>query len=395
MTSPRIGIDLRAGRSNWLGGLYYLRNLILAVRSLPEDQQPELIGLLPVDDPEVSADALGDIISTVAFCGGVPHASASTRVRNRIRQLFDSASNVPFGIGRAALREEIDVLFPTLARELPGGVVPLPWLYDLQHLHKPGNFSRRERVSRSRSFRQVLRSKKLLVVSSAVAAAELARRYPRAAPRLRVLRFTTVLDGDWFDGDPFCVAERYGFGRDFLLMPGQFWVHKDHRVAFESMRLLRDTGVDVCLVCTGSTNDYRRPDHMRTLEAFLSEHRLQKQVHILGVVPRSDYIQLLRAARLVIQPSAYEGWSSIVEDARALGKRVVLSNIPVHIEQAPEGGLFFRCGDAEALAERILDGLRMHPAVTTEGDARNRQQRRVSDYGRRFVAIAREAFEMQ
>lgn len=387
---PRIGLDLRAGRDNWLGGLYYLRNLILAVKSLPAGEQPELIGLLPVDDPDVRSEALADILEFVPFRGGEPQASPAGKVRNRLRRLLDSGGDVPFGIERAILKAGIEVIFPMLTRSLRSDVAQLPWFYDLQHLHEPGNFSRSERTARNRTFKRIAESAKLIVVSSSVGADEIARQYPRATDKLRVLRFTTVLEENWFDSDPSHIAAQYGLREGFLLCPGQFWIHKDHRVAFDSIRILRDSGVDVCLVCTGHTSDYRRPTYFRTLETFASDHGLQDHIRILGVLPRSDYIQLLRATRLVVQPSVYEGWSSVVEDARALGKRIVLSDIPVHAEQAPEGGRYFRAGDAAGLAACIRDALSLDAAITSELASRTSQHIRTLDYARRFVAIAKE-----
>lgn len=97
-------------------------------------------------------------------------------------------------------------------------------------------------------------------------------------------------------------------------------------------------------------------------------------MQVLGVVPRSDYVQLVRAAALIVQPSRYEGWSSVVEDARALRKRIVLSDIAVHLEQAPPGGIYFRTGDATAFAGRIVEGLEV-PLPADERTANDRPSR--------------------
>jgi glycosyltransferase involved in cell wall biosynthesis len=146
------------------------------------------------------------------------------------------------------------------------------------------------------------------------------------------------------------------------------------------------------LACTGPTDDYRNPRHLERLRAFLDEHGLDEYVRILGVVPRADYIQLIRAAALVVQPSRYEGWSSVVEDARALGKRMVLSDIAVHVEQAPRGALYFRTGDPTDLAQRLIEGLELAPALD-EHEALARQAGRITTYARTFEGIAREAVE--
>jgi hypothetical protein len=43
----------------------------------------------------------------------------------------------------------------------------------------------------------------------------------------------------------------------------------------------------------------------------------------------------------VINPSKFEGWSSSVEQANAISKKIILSNINVHKEQNPTRGYFF------------------------------------------------------
>ena len=71
---------------------------------------------------------------------------------------------------------------------------------------------------------------------------------------------------------------------------------------------------------------------------------------MLGKVPRVDQLQLLRRAAFVVQPSSCEGWNTGVEEARALGKRVLLSDLQVHREQAWEDCRLFNVGNISALA---------------------------------------------
>ena len=43
----------------------------------------------------------------------------------------------------------------------------------------------------------------------------------------------------------------------------------------------------------------------------------------------------------VIQPSKFEGRSSTVEQAKSMGKKILLSNIGIHKEQNPLRGKYF------------------------------------------------------
>ncbi len=61
---------------------------------------------------------------------------------------------------------------------------------------------------------------------------------------------------------------------------------------------------------------------------------------------------LLAHAVAVINPSRFEGWSSSVEEAKALGKPLIVSDIPVHREQVAGRTTadLFGVDDADALA---------------------------------------------
>lgn len=54
----------------------------------------------------------------------------------------------------------------------------------------------------------------------------------------------------------------------------------------------------------------------------------------------------------LLNPSRFEGWSTTVEEAKAAGTPMILSDIPVHREQAPNAR-FVGQDDAPALADAI------------------------------------------
>jgi glycosyltransferase involved in cell wall biosynthesis len=109
----------------------------------------------------------------------------------------------------------------------------------------------------------------------------------------------------------------------------------------------------VHLVCTGPTQDYRNLEYFAALQYKLCEWGIEPLVHIVGMIPRYDQIMLIRGASAVIQPSLFEGWSTVLEDARALGQRVIATDFPVHIEQNVPGAIYFKQGDATDCAQAI------------------------------------------
>ena len=68
---------------------------------------------------------------------------------------------------------------------------------------------------------------------------------------------------------------------------------------------------------------------------------LAGQIIFLGQIPYADLVNLMRAAAVVIQPSLFEGWCTIVQDAKAIGRPLICSDLSVHREQAPDAIGFF------------------------------------------------------
>jgi glycosyltransferase involved in cell wall biosynthesis len=111
------------------------------------------------------------------------------------------------------------------------------------------------------------------------------------------------------------------------------------------------------------------------------------------MVSRADQIEIFRKAAAVVQPSRFEGWSTVVEDAKAVGRPMLLSDIPVHLEQAPEE-TFFKVGSHEDLAsvlEVMLLSLEPGPDKQSEAAAAEASADRGRRAAERFMEIAHEA----
>lgn len=148
---------------------------------------------------------------------------------------------------------------------------------------------------------------------------------------------------------------RYKFSGEYFLLPNQFWKHKNHRVVIEALGLLRKEGKKVLVLTTGSTEDYRNPQFFASLMAYANELGVLNDFRPLGLVPANDLVALMLHASAIINPSYFEGWSTSVEEAKSLGKRIVVSDIAVHREQNPSRARYFSPDDAVALAVALWD----------------------------------------
>ena len=230
-------------------------------------------------------------------------------------------------------------------------------------------------------------------MSSKTAESDFQKFFPEATHKSKVLSFRTSPTSIWYEVDPGQVQQEYSLPDRFFLVSNQFWQHKNHLLLFKALKLLQEKSIHPIVVCTGHIYDGRQPDYSDTILQTIHKLGIAQQVYLLGIIPRLAQVQLMRRSLAVIQPSLFEGWSTIVEDARCLGKPVILSNIPVHIEQHPPSGLFFERNSPESLAPLLADcweHLLPGPDLKQEVIARTNSLNEVQAFGYRFLEIAKD-----
>jgi glycosyltransferase involved in cell wall biosynthesis len=294
---------------------------------------------------------------------------------------------------RLLSRHHINVLFAGVQIKENINIPQICWIPDFQHIHRPDFFSLEERVRRDELFARILAEADRVIVSNQCSYADAVRLYPENRQKLTVLPFTMYLGRGWQKADPKRVIRKYGLPEKFLLLPGQFWKHKNHATVFRTMQQLRDRGVDdAVLVCTGFPSDPRFPDYATELYQLITTHRLEKNIRVLGLLPRHEQVQLMRAAAAIIQPSFFEGWSAIVEECRSLGKQIFASDIPMHREQHTDSMHLFQPASVDAVADLIFrhwPGLLPGPQPELEAVAEAEYHTRIREFARQFVALCR------
>lgn len=377
----RFGIPVIGG-PHWTGGIVYVENLVRALHVLPKSERPALY--LVVRQQWEQLDFHKGILSLVSGVLFVGEAAVAMRGPVKPERCFREERD---------LGEFLDFYFPVNSRSLEG-LPAAGWIPDFQHVYLPNFFSAAERQARDRDFSAAANTMRLMVFSSEDAHQHFRIHFPGSKAVTRVLPFHSQAEPGWFDADPCATARKFGLLGKFLICCNQFWIHKNHPLLFQAVSLLREKGLEIPVICTGPTQDYRSRDYFSKIEALLQELKLEDTVRILGNLPRLEQIQLLRRSACVVQPSLFEGWSTVVEDGRMLGKPLLLSDIPVHREQAPFADFFDR-SDPRSLAdaiERLWPISKAGPDFEKEEIARHE----AADMTRRFAqSVAGLAWEAQ
>ena len=224
------------------------------------------------------------------------------------------------------------------------------WVPDFQYLHYPNLWAENQLLHVQKEHKNWIHNSDLIVVSSYAAKNDLVGQYPDFSSKVEVLHFVSQpenrTDTDAvFETDPV-------FGGKFFYLPNQFWIHKNHSVVFKAVKTLKDRGVEIQVITTGSQSDYRDGGkHFEKLKQYVKDNDLEKNILFLGLIPYAQVFALMKQSLAIINPSYFEGWSSTVEEAKSIEKTIILSNIPVHKEQSPVKGIYFNPDDENELAD--------------------------------------------
>ena len=345
----RVAFVLNARGTGWMGGVNYMTNLLRAIGTCPL-LQPVIFSASEALPPEFSEfDNLEFQKTSWVDPKGKLYFLRKSLARSLDRDvLFERFLNA----------HQIGVLSHYGHLGHRSSIPTIVWIPDFQHLHMPEFFDALEFQNRNRTFARIANGASIVLLSSESAQKDFKAAFPHAATRSRVLRFASDVGATFTAVPPRSYLETtYGLTGPYFHVPNQFWIHKNHSVVIDALSMARQQGRPMTVVATGHTEDWRNPDYFQALMQRARAAGCAEDFRVLGLVPYSTLTGLMVHATALINPSLFEGWSTTVEEAKSIGKRIILSDIPVHREQAPEHGSYFRTDDPEALMAAMLSHL--------------------------------------
>jgi glycosyltransferase involved in cell wall biosynthesis len=284
---------------------------------------------------------------------------------------------------------------PVLAHRYPG-VKTLSYIPDFQHRHLPDMFSEDEIRARDVLFARCAERTSRIILPTDAARTDFERFAPRQAHKARVLHPLAVIPPELYRDVPKAAAAAYNLPEKFFFVPNQWFRHKNHETVFEALRILKSRGSGVVAVFCGNPVDYRHPRYFPEMWRRVSEMDIRDRVIYLGMVPRDHLLMLMRQSICVVNPSLFEGWGMTVDEARSIGKRLLVSDIPAHRFQDPPDAVYFNPEDPEALAGQmagIWSETGPGPDIRMEEEARQTYPRRIRSFAETFLTIVREVQE--
>lgn len=349
----RIGLLLTGGY-NWVGGLYYVINIIKVLKNTDEAENIEIIVFYSNNTPK-------DIIEEVKELGlELANIDRFSFMKKVFYKFFRLITNRNLQSEHIINPYKLNVLYPLSQyfHDLGGlNCKIVYWIYDFQHKFLPHLFKQNEIIQRDKNFAEIAKHAEYLVVSSEDAARHFHHFYPTSKSKLYILRFVSVIDKSKLKNTD-TLQKIYQVNVPYFIVANQFWIHKNHIVVLKAINKLKQKKLKFKVIFTGKQHDHRNPDYFKELSEYISENNISEYIDFTGFISREDQLGLIQNSLAVIQPSKFEGWSTVVEDAKALDKYLLLSNLAVHVEQVQNNGSFFDSNDFEKLAmymEKVLN----------------------------------------
>jgi glycosyltransferase involved in cell wall biosynthesis len=264
------------------------------------------------------------------------------------------------------------------------------WFPDFQYLHMPDMFDRGEEESYNRAARNMARYATRVLLSSHATQKDFENILPEYKDKVQVIPFAAWINDEIQSQDAHQIQDEYHLTEKFFYLPNQFWKHKNHQIVLDALEITKRTTPNITVVASGGLSDFRNPAYPSEFAAEIARRGLRENFILLGLIPRKDVYALMRQSLAILQPSLFEGWSTSVEEAKSLGKRIIVSDLDVHREQNAPGALYFNPHNPQELADLLINAHRdLKPGMdpSTERQARESMYIRVREFGASFLAL--------
>lgn len=383
----RVAFTLIGGKG-WTGGINYLENLLSALSELP-DRPIDAVLFVGMDADPAVIERLAPYLSEPPIASTTWDRRVGIRL---LRLLCGFMLQRDYFAERAFRRAQIDLVFQHQAWYGYLFKVPtLAWIADFQHRRLPAMFSKTRFLWRDFGYKALSRCATRVMVSSLDAKRDCETYYPRSRKRISVLPFVV---GSTFGNDEklIKIMTLYELPGKFFYLPNQLWKHKNHLGVIEALRLLKQKNSDVIVVASGNAQDSRHPKYPEQLLSLVNEYGLKDSFRYLGFIPSRHILPLMRISIAVINPSYFEGWSTTVEEAKAIGAPLLLSNIPIHREQTNGNATYFDPSNPVDLAhtlEACWGQFSAGPRIDAESKAAQINTSRRAIFAGNFVEICK------
>jgi len=345
----KVGFVINFTHHKWLGGFNIIMNLIKALYLLKNRKiEPILIVSKNFKKKEISNFKNIKVIQSNFFL----NQSSLSRIYNKISILLFGRSSI---YDNFFIKHNIATLSHTL---LPLGknslIKSFPWIPDFQYIHYPENFSLKNKFMKNLSNKICATHSSKIILSSHDVKNDYKKLSLKGFFKSRINSFVFDIPDKKKILSLNSLKKKYTIKSKFFYLPNQYWVHKNHLLVLKSLKKAVKNNKSIIIVSTGYADDHRSLGYFQKINNYIERNNLKKNFEYLGLVPYEDVMSLMYHSVAILNPSKFEGWSSSVEQAKSMGKKIVLSNIIVHKEQNPKRGIYFNPNNFNELCSIMI-----------------------------------------
>lgn len=347
----KIGVVLE-GFCSWQGGIDFCMNIMQALCSLPgnhEIKKYDVYCLIPLGF--LKKDTLSH---KVVIERGLLGITVLKRIPDvKVRFYNGMLDNV-------IEKYSLDILLPVFScGDYTNSIPCIGYIADLQHKYLQNFFSWTEIQKRDEFYIACLNKFKYIIVNSESVKKDLEKYYSPYKANIIVLPCLPLASRQHFikKEDIARVKRKYGLPAKYFIISNQFWMHKNHSLAFRALEKLYGEGyTNIYLVCTGKMEDNRNKNYINELLEIRNELICKNNILFLGLIPKKDQLSIMKNAIAVVQPTKFEGGpgGGSVYDAVSMQVPCIVSNIDVNKELPRSNRIFyFEVNCIEDLAEKM------------------------------------------
>jgi glycosyltransferase involved in cell wall biosynthesis len=222
-------------------------------------------------------------------------------------------------------------------------------------------FERRELL-----YTRCLKKAVAVVVDSETSKFKLTKRYGLDEERIYVVSFQpsfNLLNNKEID-----VKSKYKIEGKYIYYPAQFWSHKNHIYIIDALRILKDRGIKITAVFSGSDRG-----NLRYVLEYAKEQGVDDLVRYIGFAPDEEIYSLYKNSLALVMPTYFGPTNIPPLEAFYVGVPVIYSDLPGLKEQVGDAALLCDLKNPNSLAEilqKLIDDENLRLELVRRGKER-------------------------
>jgi glycosyltransferase involved in cell wall biosynthesis len=382
------------GSATWQGGIQYIINFIAGLNKLAE-RQGFVIEVILIKTTNQNFDNLKEFpflqFKVVDKNMDIPQVNFFQKIINYAKYKMYKLNYSPKIINYLK-QEQVEFVYP-MALPKSSGLNAAGWVADFQHRNFPDTIDHNFTKQAEGWINSEFKFSNKVVLSSEFCKKDCSKFFPEYVYKTVVMPFAVHISDSFFKPEFLTHTKiKYDITKPFFLISNLFATTKNHKIIFEALGILKSKGIIIDIFCTGNIVDSRDLDFPNHILETITKNKIRNQVHLVGLIPREEQMSLYRLCLAMIQPSVSEGWSTCVEEAKAIGKDMLLSNIEVHKEQWPNNPNFFDPYNANDLAHKMdaiynLNATKVFPDLKIETVAKNNYKNNLNSFAEAILKV--------